>query len=482
MTKYTQDNNYFQKIDTERKAYWLGFLYADGCVTNQKSTGAGRALILNIHRDDSYLLEEFIKDLKSNRSIDIDGRGYARLSVSNKRLVEDLINLGCVPRKSLILKFPTEDIVPSKLINHFIRGYMDGDGCISVYKKKYKNRKTLINTCEIKFIGTYDMLYGIKKYFKSDKDVLINKYSPKSCQISFVGKKYRDIVDSLYNGATVYLTRKKLKWDEYVSYLDKREEEVVRNNNIKVVKFDMEANYIDTYKLVSLKEEFDISAIKKCCNNRDKYKSHKDFKWMYLSEYEAYLEKNIDIKDLISIRKRVSKKQNNKNINLKKYVKKEYAITKIEKSNFIKIRTSINIKNSIEKIKCSPIANKDNLYKSRAKIINQYSLDNQYIKTWESATEIAEFYNTTAKAIRKVCNGERKSCQGFIWKYRDKENVMNRENEQKAVNQYDFDGNYIKTWNSVKEVADYYNVTVQSIRRVCTGKSKYSCGFIWKHA
>ncbi|WP_258049556.1 hypothetical protein [Clostridium weizhouense] len=32
MPKYIQDDSYFEKIDTERKAYWLVFLYADGCV------------------------------------------------------------------------------------------------------------------------------------------------------------------------------------------------------------------------------------------------------------------------------------------------------------------------------------------------------------------------------------------------------------------------------------------------------------------
>lgn len=471
MAKYTLDDSYFEKIDTERKAYWLGFLYADGCVVYNK---INKAVILMLHIDDKYIIEEFNSDLKSDRNIVITSTGYARLAIGNKKLAQDLINLGCVPRKSLILKFPTEDIVPTELINHFIRGYMDGDGCISVYKKMRKNRKTPINTCEIKFIGTYDMLYGIKKYFKSDKNVLINKHSPKSCQISFTGKKYREIVDSLYNDATVYLTRKKAKWDKYVSYLNKREEEIIKNNNIEVVKFDMEATYIDTYKLVSLKEEFDISAIKKCCKDREKYKSHKNFKWMYLEEYETYLERKVDIKEVVFLNKKAIKKQNNKNINLKKYIEKE---SNIVKSNF----TEINIKNN-EVIKSGSIANKNNISQSKAKVINQYNLNNEYIKTWESAKEIADFYNTTAKAIRKVCNGERKSCQGFIWKYNDDKNIINRENEQKAVNQYDFQGNYIKTWKSVKEVADYYEVTVQSIRRVCTGKSKHSCGFIWKHA
>lgn len=59
-------------------------------------------------------------------------------------MANDLINLGCIPRKTLVLKFPNESTVPKQLIKHFIRGYMDGDGCISTYYKKRKERKRRI--------------------------------------------------------------------------------------------------------------------------------------------------------------------------------------------------------------------------------------------------------------------------------------------------------------------------------------------------
>lgn len=59
-------------------------------------------------------------------------------AASNKHLWQTLNKYGCTPNKSLTLKFPNENIFKSKdLIRHFIRGYFDGDGCISYNKYKY---------------------------------------------------------------------------------------------------------------------------------------------------------------------------------------------------------------------------------------------------------------------------------------------------------------------------------------------------------
>ena len=57
-------------------------------------------------------------------------------------------------------------------------------------------------------------------YFKSEKNVLINRHSPSTCQISFAGRKYREIVDLIYKEATVYLKRKKYNWDMYIVYMN----------------------------------------------------------------------------------------------------------------------------------------------------------------------------------------------------------------------------------------------------------------------
>ncbi|MDD7794781.1 NUMOD1 domain-containing DNA-binding protein [Clostridium sp. 'White wine YQ'] len=410
MVKYTQNSSYFEKIDTERKAYWLGFLYADGCVyeKNEKK----KTIIIQLHPDDRNILEEFLKDISSDRRICTNKKGYISICVSSTKMANDLINLGCIPRKSLVLKFPSENIVPNNLINHFIRGYMDGDGCISTYMKLRKERKSPILICEIKFIGTYDMLYEIKKFFDSEKKVLINRHSPNSCQISFAGKKYRDIVDSLYENATIYMKRKKDKWDEYKKYMEYQENKRKEKSDIEIVKLDKYTNHIGTYTLQELKKEYDASAIKKCCKH-EKYESHKEF-----------LKKGIDLK-----------------------------------ANFGYTKNTVN-KNTKE-----------------SKNVRQYDLSGNLINTWDSANAAAEYYNTTAKAIRKVCIGERKTCCNFIWKYTGI--IENKKN--KAVRQYSLSGELIREWSNLRKAALYYDVTFQAIERAISGKYKTCRGFVWRY-
>lgn len=82
----------------------------------------------------------------------------ARLTITNKKIAKDLIKCGCIPNKSLVLKFPDERIFASKdLIRHFIRGYFDGDGCISYLETKYCRPRCTI-------LGTKSMLESIEFY------------------------------------------------------------------------------------------------------------------------------------------------------------------------------------------------------------------------------------------------------------------------------------------------------------------------------
>src|SRR5690606_24292057 len=61
--KYAQDNDFFKNIDTEEKAYWLGFLYADGYITQNNQ------LRINLSIEDENHLLKFYNSINSNRSI-----------------------------------------------------------------------------------------------------------------------------------------------------------------------------------------------------------------------------------------------------------------------------------------------------------------------------------------------------------------------------------------------------------------------------
>lgn len=91
----------FRKIDTEEKAYWLGFLYADGYVSKNNQIEVSLAL-----KDEKHLIK-LKKFINTNTNIIKDDH-RCRLLFCSKEMAQDLANLGCVNNKSLILTFPTE--------------------------------------------------------------------------------------------------------------------------------------------------------------------------------------------------------------------------------------------------------------------------------------------------------------------------------------------------------------------------------------
>lgn len=134
-------NNYFEFIDSEDKAYWLGFIYADGCVTKDH-----KQLIINLAPKDYNHLEKFKQCIQGKYQIRFkDNNRYVSYCVSCKQFIEYLINDGCIPHKSLILQFPNTNILPIEYRRHFIRGYFDGDGCFSaIIRKRKKQTKSYI--------------------------------------------------------------------------------------------------------------------------------------------------------------------------------------------------------------------------------------------------------------------------------------------------------------------------------------------------
>lgn len=198
----------FDSMDTEEQFYWLGFLYADG---NISSTGNRLEVRLSIN--DLSHLEKFRKFLGLTTEIRIgvsQGYGFCHLAVRNKHLWNTLNDLGCIPRKSLTLQFPKLTIFPDKnFILHFIRGYVDGDGCLSYYlnytKKYYRTKLNMLGTKS--FLTTLNSLFGNKGYLIS---VSNNTY-----ELSFSDVPSRKLARFLYENATVYLDRKYKKYLEF---------------------------------------------------------------------------------------------------------------------------------------------------------------------------------------------------------------------------------------------------------------------------
>jgi hypothetical protein len=127
------DKHYFDNIDTEEKAYFLGFIAADGNVHKN-------SLQLCLHPQDIEILEKFKSVLKAKKDIKDDkrknGRVYKRFGIGNVYFANVLRSKGIVDRKTFVLKFPSEEILPKELVRHYIRGYFDGDGCITFHSVK----------------------------------------------------------------------------------------------------------------------------------------------------------------------------------------------------------------------------------------------------------------------------------------------------------------------------------------------------------
>lgn len=211
------DENYFSVIDSEKKAYWLGFLYADG---NVYSDGYKiHSVTIKLSSNDRSHLDRFrdaigytgnIKDRSAMSSFPRKEynkvHSTSQLRITSKKMFDDLIHAGCHCNKSLILSFPKTEHVPEQYINHFIRGYFDGDGCICVSNE----------SCQITFLGT-------KKFLARVQNILITEVGVGKTKISKKNRIYsihwggnlqcQKIGEYLYNNATIWLDRKREKFD-----------------------------------------------------------------------------------------------------------------------------------------------------------------------------------------------------------------------------------------------------------------------------
>lgn len=138
--KLTKNENYFNEIDTELKAYLLGFFLADGCVI-QPSSG-NKCISMCLQEQDKYVLEWFLKEIVPDGKISSHkkkstGNVQYNIKFTAKTMAEKLEELYNIkPRKTQDINFIFPfDKIPNELLHHFIRGFFDGDGWITTYSK-----------------------------------------------------------------------------------------------------------------------------------------------------------------------------------------------------------------------------------------------------------------------------------------------------------------------------------------------------------
>lgn len=211
--KYEIDLNFFKKIDSEFKAYFLGLAYADGNLSRN-------CLEISLIYSDRKILSDISKQIygqiilseRKGRKVSINNKNYknkkqARFRIVSKEIAKDFRKYGLVENKTFLIRIPKID---KKLIPHFIRGYFDGDGCVFVDYKNNTNHK-------VNIISNKNFCNDIKKIV--DSELKINSYVKLKknkifCFDIYGRKQIVTFLDWIYKDCTIKLNRKFKKYQE----------------------------------------------------------------------------------------------------------------------------------------------------------------------------------------------------------------------------------------------------------------------------
>lgn len=196
--------DYFEKIDTPEKAYFLGFLFADGNVFNNQ-------IALEIHVRDKEILEKLKQEVNTVNQITYRKRKHTEvccLRITSQRMCEDLKKYGIVPNKTVLTTRLPQHFNPL-FLRDYLRGLVDGDGYVI---------KTQTGRYCIGFVSNYEaicldfrnycnMLLEEKSFIKiiaKSKKTASGGYTCNFSKQSVV----KQLATILYKDSIIYLTRK----------------------------------------------------------------------------------------------------------------------------------------------------------------------------------------------------------------------------------------------------------------------------------
>ena len=218
------DKEYFHNIDTPDRAYWLGFIYADGWIVCNQS-GRNYELGMELQRTDRYILEKLNDCLGGQHIVDDSDRtmyicSNTRLSHSqtsfiriySKDIVEDLHSHGIDFRKSHSDMYPT---VCDNLFPDFLRGYIDGDGCIH----SYNNGNLAVHITSANKYGLIYVQQKLRDLYNIDSRIYeenVDGYCTKYRLYCFRKTDVKRLLDIIYyDKNSIKLDR---KYQKYINY------------------------------------------------------------------------------------------------------------------------------------------------------------------------------------------------------------------------------------------------------------------------
>jgi hypothetical protein len=150
--------DFFHKIDSDEKSYWLGFLAADGTIINSKST---YFVQLALQERDLFWLERY-RDLLAPGASIVKDRTCFKITIASKEMIRDLDRWGIGQNKTKTLVFPT---IPDDFAIPFILGYFDSDGSLRKYRYSWYWR----------LVGTRNLLQEVRNHIQRHIDIDINE-------------------------------------------------------------------------------------------------------------------------------------------------------------------------------------------------------------------------------------------------------------------------------------------------------------------
>jgi predicted DNA-binding protein YlxM (UPF0122 family) len=241
--KFEINEDFFDHIDSEEKAYFLGFLWADGCnhldgnyVSLSQSSKDREilvklaALIYKDNPEERVVHLERVRESKAKMCVGEEKIEFVDyFTINSQHICKTLNAIGCTPAKSLTCTFPA--ISDPDLQRHFIRGYFDGDGSInsSQNDKEYSSS----------FIGTKETMSSIKNIIASGCYVIFGeptlandnhgKFDENGEEIKTVNcyrlqlagnQQIKTFGEWLYRDAKIFMARKKVVFDALSERID----------------------------------------------------------------------------------------------------------------------------------------------------------------------------------------------------------------------------------------------------------------------
>lgn len=202
-------NHHFFKKWSEEMAYILGFITADGNIIKSRYS---HYLQFCLQKRDVDIINKMRKILApKNKFSYYKPKNTLQFKVGSTTIYQDLLKLGVTPNKTFSIKPPK---IPEKFVRHYLRGFFDGDGCISIFKREDSTK----SFPSVRIMGNIAMINYLRKIFNNLTKSKLKVYRTTSKYGNIVGnlnytcKNAVKILDFLYKNSNIYLDRKYKKY------------------------------------------------------------------------------------------------------------------------------------------------------------------------------------------------------------------------------------------------------------------------------